>query len=134
MSTSHDESARRLRILVIEDSDESRETLRLMFEVWGYDVASAPDGARGVALAMTWRPHAALIDLALPEIDGYEVARTLRSHLGSAIHLIALSGSAGAEVERHCTEAGFDSHFLKPVEPETLRTVLQRRGFHPHPE
>ena len=72
-----------------------------------------------------WTPEVALIDIGLPEVDGYEVARRIRKRLGGAVRLIALTGYGDAEARRLAAEAGFDEHLVKPVDPDTLGDLLR---------
>src|SRR4051794_28769254 len=77
------------RVLIVEDYPDGREALRLLLTVLGHEVAVAADGIEGVRLAREVCPDAALVDIGLPGLDGYEVARQIRSHLGDAVLLIA---------------------------------------------
>jgi signal transduction histidine kinase/DNA-binding response OmpR family regulator len=119
---------RQLRILVIEDNADVRETLRELLEIEGHVVTLAEDGQRGVDLAGNGSTHdVALVDIGLPGLDGYEVAQRLadfRKQKGSPARLIAMSGYGQAGDRRRALEAGFDAHLVKPVDPETLMQVL----------
>jgi PAS domain S-box-containing protein len=113
------------RILVVEDNDDARESLRLLLESSGHTVVAAGDGSAGVALALHHRPEVVLIDLGLPGLDGYEVARTLRaSPLGGSVALIAVTGYGQADDRRRSKDAGFDTHLVKPVSPSVLASVV----------
>jgi PAS domain S-box-containing protein len=112
------------RVLVIEDNDDTRQMLRATLALGGHEVREAADGATGLAAAAELRPEVALIDIGLPDIDGYEVARRLRSTLDGAIMLIALTGYGQAEDQRQALEAGFDLHLTKPVTPERLAQAI----------
>src|SRR5262249_9423034 len=80
-------------ILLIEDNDDSREMMRIRLETLGHTVSETSDGLHGVELALSFRPDVALVDLGLPEVNGYEVARRIRSRVGGHdIYLIALTG------------------------------------------
>jgi PAS domain S-box-containing protein len=112
-------------ILIIEDNDDARESLRLLLESLGHQVVDAGDGRHGVALALQARPDVVLVDLGLPGIDGYEVARAIRaSGLGKRVRLVAVTGYGQKEDRRRSTEAGFDAHLVKPVSPTALTGVL----------
>jgi signal transduction histidine kinase len=111
----------RLSVLLIEDNDDGREMMATMLASSGHVVLQAGDGLEGVRIATTQHPDVALIDIGLPGIDGYEVARRLRK--GDAtrdIRLIALTGYGLAEDQRRVMEAGFDLHLVKPVDPAAL--------------
>src|SRR3954469_19524091 len=79
------------RVLVVEDNRDSRETLRVLLELWGYNVEEAEDGLEGVRKALAWRPEAAVVDIGMPALDGYGVAREVRANLGHHIYLLALT-------------------------------------------
>jgi PAS domain S-box-containing protein len=112
-------------ILIVEDNDDARESLRLLLESLGHQVIEAGDGQRGLALALHHRPEVVLIDLGLPGMDGYEVARALRaSPGGKTAALIAVTGYGQAEDRRRSSEAGFDAHLVKPVSQSLLAGLI----------
>jgi signal transduction histidine kinase len=104
-------------VLLIEDNDDGREMMATMLLSCGYPVRHAADGLQGVLLAADCPPDVALVDIGLPGIDGYEVARRLRQAEGTRhIRLIALTGYGLADDQRRVYEAGFDLHLIKPVD------------------
>jgi PAS domain S-box-containing protein len=114
------------RIVVVEDNIDSAESMAMMLELAGHQVAVAHTGAAGVALARSFQPEIVLCDIGLPgELDGYAVARALRAErsLRSA-RLIALTGYGQEDDKLRAHEAGFEEHLTKPVDPETLDRVL----------
>jgi CheY-like chemotaxis protein len=112
-------------VLLIEDNDDGREMMATMLGSYGYPVLQARDGLEGVKLATDRMPDVALVDIGLPGIDGYEVARRLRKDAGTRnIRLIALTGYGLAEDQRRVLEAGFDLHMVKPVELAVLLAQL----------
>jgi CheY-like chemotaxis protein len=113
-------------ILVIEDNDDARAALVALLELDGHVVEGAGDGPQGIDVACAKRPDVALVDIGLPGIDGYEVARRIRGLLGSSVFLVALTGYGQAEDKARATEAGFDTHLVKPVDPTQLSEVLTR--------
>ena len=118
----------RRRIVVVEDNEDGREMLRLLLESAGHEVHTAADGPDGVELVTRVRPDIAFVDLGLPELNGFEVARRIRAAPGTGdVHLIALTGYGQAEDRAHALEAGFDDHLVKPVDPARLPDVLARR-------
>jgi signal transduction histidine kinase len=120
----------RSRILLVEDNEDAREMLQMLLTLAGHEVYGACDGPSGIEMARTVGPDIAVIDLGLPGVDGYEVARQLRAGQRKDLGLIALSGYGQAEDRRKALEAGFDTHIVKPVDPSLLSTViasLQRR-------
>jgi CheY-like chemotaxis protein len=112
------------RILVVEDNRDGREALRMLLRMWGYEVEAAEDGRQAVQKAMAVRPEVALIDIGLPGLDGYEVARRVRSLLGRDVFLVAITGYGEPHDRRRALEAGFDAHLVKPLAPESLRELL----------
>ncbi|MES2160902.1 MAG: response regulator [Pseudomonadota bacterium] len=112
-------------ILLIEDNDDGREMMTMMLSCYGYEVHAAADGNEGVAAAASRQPDVALIDIGLPGIDGYEVARRLRADPATRdIRLIALTGYGLAEDLRRVLDAGFDRHLVKPVDIDQLADVI----------
>jgi CheY-like chemotaxis protein len=114
------------KVLIIEDNDDSRELLASMLQRRGYKVSSAADGPTGVELARRSRPSAILVDIGLPGLDGYAVARELRPRLGRDVLMIAVTGYGQPEDKRRALEAGFDAHVTKPVELHRLELLLAR--------
>jgi CheY-like chemotaxis protein len=110
-------------VLIVEDNADLRETLRTLLETLGHEVHEAADGEAGVAAGLALRPDVALVDIGLPVLDGYEVARRLRA-AGFALRLVALTGyGRGTDIQR-AHEAGFDVHLLKPAGVEQLRAAI----------
>src|SRR5690606_22081272 len=105
-----------------------------MLERWGHAVIEAGNGTDGVALVVDERPDVVIIDIGLPDIDGYEVARQLRARLGSdgCPRLIAMTGFSRPTDRERAREAGFDTHLSKPAESAELRAAMYEtydRGF-----
>jgi CheY-like chemotaxis protein len=119
--------SRRLSILLVEDNDDARTTLELLLEMEAHLVRGVETGAE--ALSQAEEPFdVALVDIGLPDMDGYEVARRLReTPHGKAAHLVALTGYGQPEDRRRALEAGFDTHLVKPVDPDHLVKLLARR-------
>ena len=115
----------RPRILVIEDHEDSREMLRQALEFEGYEVEVAADGRLGVDAALARPPMVALIDLGLPVLDGFEVARVIRERLGHSLWLVALTSRTAPADRRRSAEAGFDLHVAKPVALDRLKGLLR---------
>jgi NO-binding membrane sensor protein with MHYT domain/ActR/RegA family two-component response regulator/two-component sensor histidine kinase len=110
---------RRRNVLVIEDADDARNSLRLALEVAGHEVHTASDGASGLRALLELRPEVALIDIGLPELDGYEVARRARL-AGVNARLIALTGYGLPDDKAQAAAAGFDVHLTKPAAVERI--------------
>lgn len=114
-----------VRVLVVEDHPESAEGLAVLLDIWGYEAHVAHDGARAIALARDVEPEVVVADLGLPDMDGVELARTLRTLVSTGPpFLIALTGRRTEEVQR----LGVFDHVLgKPVDVPALERVLQER-------
>ena len=113
------------RILIVEDSRDSRDMLRLLLEHAGHEVHEAVDGPSGVAAILSIRPDIALVDVGLPGLDGYELARQVRAReAAQRVRLVALTGYGLPDDQRRAREAGFDAHLVKPVDPERLARVI----------
>jgi signal transduction histidine kinase/CheY-like chemotaxis protein len=114
------------RVLIIEDDADAREMLRVVLELDGHEVHVANEGLTGLEMALSLAPDVAIVDIGLPGIDGYEVARRIRaSDAGRAMKLVALSGYGQAEDRRRSREAGFDLHLVKPVEEAVLAEAIR---------
>ena len=113
------------RVLVVEDNEDGRQAMELALALEGHTVRSVANGQDAVQLVAAWRPDIALVDIGLPDIDGYEVARRIRAlALANPPRLVAVSGFGQPQDQRTAYEAGFDLHLTKPVAPEFLRDVL----------
>jgi len=114
-----------MRVLVVEDNDDAAETLTEILELWGHEVHVAQNGPAAIETAARCSPHVVLLDIGLPGMDGYEVARRIRSHGAlSGVRLVALTGYGQDEDRRRAEAAGFDEHLTKPVDPQKLRRLL----------
>lgn len=111
-------------ILVVEDNYDAREAMRALLELDGHAVEVAADGAQAVDMARAKHPDVALIDIGLPGLDGYEVARRIRASAAPRPVLIALTGYSQPEDRQRATDAGFDAHLIKPVDPAELSRLL----------
>jgi PAS domain S-box-containing protein len=116
------------RIVVIEDNTDAREMLAIALRLAGHDVVEAATGADGIEMARRHRPEVVLVDIGLPDIDGYQVARCLRQEAEGRFRLIALTGYGQARDRALSRAAGFDAHLLKPLDPSTLEAAIQRLG------
>jgi signal transduction histidine kinase len=113
------------RVLVVEDHHDAREMLAVLLKQAGHEVYEAADGVDGLALALRERPDAAIIDVGLPGLDGYEVARRIRAGTdGAHMLLVAVTGYGLPEDRRRALDAGFDRHLVKPVEQDQLADAL----------
>ena len=116
------------RILVIEHNDDVRAMVRAALSLGGHRVSEARDAATGLAAATAIRPDVAIVDLGLHDLDGYELARRLRTMYGDRVRLVALSGFGQPHDVQLALEAGFDTHLTKPASAEQLNEVLAKLG------
>ena len=116
----------RRRILIVDDNRDSAESLAMLLRVRGHDVRTAYDGRQGLAAAEDYRPGVFILDIGLPGLDGYAVARALRAMpaFRTAL-LVALTGYGAEEDRRACYRAGFDAHLVKPVDLIPLFGLLE---------
>ena len=117
----------KLRVLVVEDHADSAETLAVLLRLHGHEVDVAPDGPTALRIAAQNPPDVALLDIGLPGMDGFEVARRLQEQAaGKMPLLVAVTGYGQEEHRRRSKQAGIDLHLLKPVDPEEIKTLLAR--------
>jgi signal transduction histidine kinase/FixJ family two-component response regulator len=115
------------KVLIIDDNRDAADSLQMLLRDYGFVCASALDGPSGLEAVMTFAPDAVLLDLGLPGVDGYEVARRIRSLADGTRYLIVAVTGYGEERDRErSADAGFDAHLVKPVDPDQLLTVLRR--------
>ncbi|WP_223754324.1 response regulator [Myxococcus sp. RHSTA-1-4] len=113
------------RILLVEDNVDIQEAMRELLEEMGHCVEVAADGVQGANRLLELRPDVALVDIGLPGIDGYEVARRARSAPGGdGFYLIALTGYGGSEARAKVLAAGFDVHMVKPLSLSDLPRLV----------
>jgi len=114
------------RVLVVDDNRDAAESLGMLIEVMGSEVRVTFDGAKALEVAKEFAPDIVLLDIGMPGMDGYEVARRLRSsERGSEMTLVALTGWGQKEDKQIAFEAGFDKHFTKPIDPNALTELVQ---------
>lgn len=124
-----DGSVEGLRILVVDDNRDAAESLAMMLELEGHQVQTAEDGYVALGLVRGFRPRVVLLDIGLPGMDGYQVARRLREDPEmTGLRIIAISGYGSDEDRELSRAAGFDCHLVKPVDPERLNDVLAELG------
>ena len=120
---------RQCRVLVVDDNLDAAQTLAMLLEFLGHEVRTMYDGLSALAEAVAWRPDVVLLDIGLPGMSGYEVARRIRQHPPlDGMVVVALTGY-GLEADRQCSrEAGFDHHLTKPVDFDEVEKILQAVG------
>lgn len=116
------------RVVIVEDHPDGRESLRMLLETWGYDVEVAEDGCEGVRKILDWQPDVAVVDIGLPLLDGFQVARQVRAVLKDRILLIALTAYGQPQDRDQAFAHGFDFFMTKPADLGQLSRLLGRTG------
>jgi CheY-like chemotaxis protein len=117
-----------LRILVVDDNADAADSLALLLGLLGHAVRTAYDGPATLEVAQAFLPQVVLLDLGLPRMDGYEVARRLRHESGLGEVVLVATTGFGREADRHrCQQAGFDHFLLKPFDLDALVPLLAAR-------
>ncbi len=117
----------RRRVLVVDDNDDAADLLSLMLEQAEYDTTKACDGPSALAAVESWTPDVVILDIGMPGMSGYDVARALRrNEHGGELDLIALTGWGSQEDKQRAMDAGFDVHLTKPVDAEKLYGALAK--------
>jgi DNA-binding response OmpR family regulator len=129
---SHDPAPARcaaLRVLIADDYPDSAETMAVLLSLAGFDTRIATDGEDALSKASAWRPHVCVLDLGMPKLDGYELARRLRDlSWGECCLLIAHTGWTAISDRREASDAGFDCYINKPTDPAELVRVIRNSG------
>jgi CheY-like chemotaxis protein len=120
--------AARRRVLIIEDNDDARQMLRQLLHRAGHEVHEAAEGTDGLARALALCPDAVIVDIGLPGLDGYAIARRLREAGPPGVLLVAITGYGQDGDRRRSREAGFDVHLTKPIDPRVLDALLANAG------
>jgi PAS domain S-box-containing protein len=119
------QAVKRQRILIVDDNKDSANTLAMLLRYQGHEVETAYDGVTAIERAQAAHPSLVLLDIGLPRIDGYEVARRLRAAPATRNSLlVAMTGYGQEEDRRRSREAGFDHHLVKPIDPQVLPQIL----------
>jgi CheY-like chemotaxis protein len=115
----------RLRVLVVEDCRDTAESLQILLGLWGHDVCIASDGCTALDVAQSFAPHVILLDIGLPRLDGFTVARRLKEMPSLQVPLVvAATGYDGASFRTNSHQAGFDCILPKPFDLQVLRELL----------
>jgi CheY-like chemotaxis protein len=118
-----------LKVLVADDNQDAAETLAVLLALDGHLVKTANDGAAALVIAQTFRPDVAVLDIGMPELNGFELAAAIRREPWARhTRLIALTGWGKDQDKQQAMEAGFDEHLTKPVNPEKLKALLSTLG------
>ncbi len=114
-----------LRVLVVDDNVDTAESLEMLLRESGHDVRTAHDGPAALEAARDYRPNVVLLDIGLPELDGYEVAKRMRQQpVLQNVVLVAMTGYGQESDRQRSREAGFDHHLVKPADFEQLQEIL----------
>ena len=114
------------RILVVDDNADAADSLGMLLEVRGDDVRIAYDGLEALDVAAEFNPQVVLLDIGMPKISGYDVARRLRDERGDSVLLVAITGWGQEDDRQRARESGFDHHFTKPVDFDSLLALIDR--------
>jgi CheY-like chemotaxis protein len=120
------------RILVVDDNRESAASLAMLLDLTGNETKTAHDGVEAVEAAASFRPDVVLLDIGLPQLNGYDAARKIRAQpWGTSMVLVALTGWGQEEDRRKSHEAGFNAHMVKPVDYDALMQLLAETTVSP---
>jgi CheY-like chemotaxis protein/two-component sensor histidine kinase len=122
-------STQRLRVLVVDDNVDAADSLVLLLRASGHAVEQAHDGTRAIELARRWEPDVVLLDIGLPEVTGYDVARAIKASRADT-HLVALTGYGQQADRQRTAAAGFDDHLVKPATAQALQRIFETVGGH----
>ena len=114
------------RILVVDDNEDAANSLATLLEVVGYKVRIAYDGPEGIEAADEFEPAVALLDIGLPKLSGYDIARHVRGRRGGEVLLVAITGWGQEDDRRRARDAGFDHHFTKPADFDKLLSLIDK--------
>jgi PAS domain S-box-containing protein len=120
-----DQALKGTRVLVIDDNRDGADMMALLIQEQGGQVRTAYDGSAGILAAKEFAAEFILLDIGMPEMDGYETCRQLRAELGRAVRIIALTGWGQEQDKRRALESGFDHHLTKPAGPEQLAEAVR---------
>jgi PAS domain S-box-containing protein len=115
-------------VLIADDNEDAARTLAMLLEVSGHQVVVAHDGEQALRSFEEYRPEFVLLDIGMPKLDGYEVARRVRERAGNQPRLVALTGWGQETDKARARAAGFDLHFTKPIDPEQILDLLGSAG------
>jgi CheY-like chemotaxis protein len=116
----------KLRVLVVDDHPDSAESLSRLLATMGHEAVFVTQASKALDAARALRPHLVFLDLGMPEIDGYQLARLFRAEFGfEALRLVALTGWGRNEDRAASRQAGFDAHVQKPAEPEIIDSIIK---------
>jgi CheY-like chemotaxis protein len=115
----------RVRVLVVDDYPDNADSMGMLLRLFGYEVATAYNGAAALQVARVRPPDVVLLDISMPAMNGYEVASQLRRMFQDRVVLIAITALGFEEDRQRCLEAGFDRHLVKPADPNEVARLLR---------
>ena len=118
-------------MLVVDDNADAADSLAMLLEVRGDEVRIAYDGLEALEAEAIFKPSVVLLDIGMPKISGYDVARRIRESRGAEVLLVAITGWGQEDDRQRAREAGFDHHFTKPVNFEMLLDLIEREAPRP---
>jgi CheY-like chemotaxis protein len=117
----------RRRLLVVDDNVDAAQTLGAILEISGHEVRVAYSGSEGLRIASEWKPEVGVLDIGIPDMDGYELCRAIRQQsVDRQPMLIACTGWGQQEDVQRAHQAGFDHHLVKPVDPDAVLRLLEQ--------
>jgi CheY-like chemotaxis protein len=116
------------RILVVDDNADAADSLAMLLEVRGDEVRVAYDGLEALEAEVSFQPEVVLLDIGMPKLSGYDVARRIREARGSGVLIVAITGWGQEEDRRKARDAGFNHHFTKPVDFDALLDIIEREA------
>jgi CheY-like chemotaxis protein len=114
------------RVLVVDDNADAALSLAMLLRILGQDVRTAPDGHAALATAQEFPPDVAFLDIGMPGMSGYDLARAFRAKWGTTVRLVALTGWGQDDDRRRSHDAGFDEHLTKPADLAALEGLFRR--------
>jgi CheY-like chemotaxis protein len=118
-----------LRVLIVDDCPDTAGSLGVLTRIWGHEARTATDGSQAIREAVLFHPDIVLLDLGMPQPNGFEVARQLRKVPGlERVMLVALTGHGRPQDRDHASQAGFDYFMLKPFKVDQLEQLLKARA------
>ena len=119
------------RILVVDDNADAADSLGMLFEVRGDEVRIAYGGIEALATEVAFKPAVVLLDIGMPKLSGYDVARRIRDARGASVLIVAITGWGQEDDRQRARDAGIDHHFTKPVDFESLLEIIDREAPRP---
>jgi len=115
------------RVVIVDDNEDAALSLAMVCGAWGHEVHTACGGREAIALCGEFSPEIAILDISMPSMNGYELARELRRRFGDEVVLIALTALSQLEDKGRARDAGFDHHMVKPAELHALHELICAR-------